>query len=316
VGVVCCALRKGAGPRDGLVTPWAYAASHGPSIDEPQELDMKRFPFNSPWIAAAWAGCVLLTAPAAWAANVTALAYQNTIGIDQQFSGGAQVSATFGNAHAFASRSQVLSRVDGAGAGAQTHFTATAGSTSNYSLWDMGRNLPLEPAAAQQMDLVFNFELAGLLTVSPMSFSGASTRFTGGMNYTVGGESFEGAVSVSYGPVPPFPAFGYIVAGDGWLFGGYAASYSARHRGASGGIITFIVSNTAFNGGTAQSSLTLASVAVLGGAMPPGGLGIRIAETGLIVPASPVPELATWATMGAGLLLIAAGRLRRKQASA
>jgi len=286
----------------------------GPSIEEPEELNMKSFRFDSSWVAAAFAGWVLLTTPAAWAANITALAYQNTIGMDQQFSAGAQVSATYGNAYAGATRSLVMSRVDGAGAGAQTHFTATAGSTSNYSLWDMGRNFALEPAAAQQMDLVFNFDLAGLLTVSPFSLSGAATRFSAGIDYTVSGDSFQGAVSVSYGPVPPFPSLDYTVVGDDWLFGSYAASYSARHRGASEGVITFIVTNTAFNGGTAQSTLTLASVGLLGGVAPAGGLGIRISETGLILPVSPVPEVATWATMGAGLLLIAAGRLRRRHA--
>lgn len=278
---------------------------------------MKPCNCGAPWAAAACAGWVLLTAPAAWAGSVTALAYQNTIRTDQQTSGsGAQVSATYGNAHAGATRSQVLSQVDGAGAGPQTHFTARAGSTSNYALWDMGRNLPVSPAAAQQMDIVFNFELAGLLTVSPLSLSGAATRFSAGIDYTVGGQSFEGAVSVSYGPAPPFPALDYTVAGDGWLFGSYAASHSARHRGASGGVITFTVANTAFNGGTARSTLTLASVGLLAGALPDGGLGIRITETGLLVPVSPVPEAATWATLAAGLLLLAAGRLRRRTDSA
>jgi hypothetical protein len=249
--------------------------------------------------------CLLLGALPVHAGNITALAAQNLIGSDEQTSSvDVEVSASFGQASARASRVQVSAFANGAGAGPQTAFQSSAGSTSTYSLWDIGRNLPVAPADAMEMELDFNFELVGSLTVGSSSLSSASTRYVAGLDPSnVIIVNHQSALTVTYGPVPG--GLDYIFIGDQSLYGGFVQSFTARHEGALGGAITMVVSNTAFNAGNAHSTLTLASIGLIGGAMPPGGLGVRIDETGLIIPVSPViPEPAAMLLMRAGLAAV------------
>lgn len=239
--------------------------------------------------------------PARASNTLTALAYQN-LGVQVlNVSNNATVSASHCLASSFASRSQVRATTDGFRAVAQTHYGASAGSTSEYSLWDMGRNLPLDLSAAASLELSFNFELVGQLEVDAIALSAAATRYNGGVDYTSGRDNFQGAFSVSYGNIFPFPQLGYVTIGDGELWGSYSLSFSARHRGATGGSITFTVTNNSSNMGRASSTMTLVSVGLLGGSPPPGGLGVNMGPTGLMIPVTEVPEPGTVVLWSAGL---------------
>jgi hypothetical protein len=242
--------------------------------------------------------CSVASSPAQ--ATLTASAYQNTIGNSQDSNDALEAVASFGQATARATRSQVHASAIGAGSTQVTHFGASAGSVSHYSLWDMAANLPVSPVDAQQMELAFNFDLVGSVVVGTTIISAASTRFEAGLQHTGGGSQFSDTVSVSFANIFPFPAVGYTIAGNGSLFGSYAMSFSVRHQGAVDGVISFIVANTAGNNATASSTMTLSSVNLLRGAQGAGDLGVRLAETGLIIPVSPVPEPATWALCLAG----------------
>lgn len=260
-------------------------------------------PRATPSLALSLLLCAAAASSPAWA-TLTASAYRNTIGNSQDSNDALQAVATFGQATARATRSQVQAVAIGAGSTQVTHYGASAGSVSHYSLWDMAANLPLPLPAAQQMELAFNFDLVGSVVVGTTIISAASTRYEAGLQYTGGGSQFQGTVSVSFANVFPFPAVGYTIAGNGDLFGSYEKSFSVRHQGVVDGVISFIVANTAGNNATASSTMTLSSVNLLRGAQLAGGLGVRFAETGLIVPVSPVPEPANWVLCLAGGWLV------------
>jgi PEP-CTERM motif len=63
----------------------------------------------------------------------------------------------------------------------------------------------------------------------------------------------------------------------------------------------------------ARGGLTLDSITLVGGAAPLGGLGVRLDQTGQIIPVTaPVPEPGTWAMWLAGVATM--GLLRRRMA--
>jgi hypothetical protein len=260
--------------------------------------------------------------PAAQAGFITAQAAQNPFDLVSNSSLTAdRVSATVRQASAYATRTEVDSKADGAGTEAQTAFQSGAGNSATYALWDVNRNQALTPAEAQQLELSFNFTLTGSFQVGATDKAAAGTSYLLGMDLVNGGsQTISGSLAGAYAEDEEIGGFGFV--GDLRLLGGYSLNFSLRHVNAATGGLNMIVTNTAAVDAMANSTLTLMSVGLVGGApsgrlnnaasqdffFSAGALAIRINETGLLIPvgvaATAVPEPGGVAFAALGLLLL------------
>lgn len=243
----------------------------------------------------------LAGATAAQAGQVTASASLNPVGTDSRASNGSSTSAAYGtNAHAEVTRTSI--RVTTLGDGVTPPFVYGAGGTTNtqYTLWNLASDSALDGGVAAALTLRFNFTLQGTTTVAPVSLSTASVGWDAAL-YSSGADSAGGSASIVYGPIPPFPSEGYLTTGDAALTGAYDRSFSLLHRHAAGGLWTMGLSSGASHAGDAWSTLGLSGIRLVDGALPGGGLGVRL-ETGELIEVSPVPEASSHWLLLAGLL--------------
>jgi hypothetical protein len=254
------------------------------------------------------AGLWIAAAPA-HADNVQASASQNLSGTAQDVNGGASASAQWlPGASALATRDVLTVWTDGTtGSTATTAFSAIAAAGSQYVLWDLAADRALTQAEADAIDLAFNFTLTGRVLVDPISLSTASMGYSVAL-YSTGFENTSANSSSVFGPT------GYLHLGAQWI-GDVTQSFTLMHRSDADGLLTTYLSSGAAFQARAYGTLSVDSVTLAAGALPVGGLGVRLSETGEIwVVSSPVPEPATWLQLIAGLG--AAGWLRRRHAVA
>ena len=252
---------------------------------------------------------VVLTAPAQ-AYNVQARASQNPNPGASDINGGALAYAEWPpGAWAQATRTVQAAATDGLPlSGASTAFAAQAAAKSAYDLWDLGANAALSEAQADDIELVFHFQVAGHLTVDAVSLSVASLAH-GATLYSTGFEQSDSYSSVVYGPMPGGP--GYLFTGDGW-YGDIDEHFTLTHRANADGIIDTSVQVSAAHHARSSATLSLNAVTLGAGTLPSGGLAIRLRETGEILAVSAVPEPGTWALWAAGLAF-GGWRLRVRQ---
>ena len=222
----------------------------------------------------------------------------------------------------FGARAEVLAALDAAGGGAWA--VATRDSVFAYAE-GLGQQPPgaygarattnsaLDPALAATLGLSFNFHLQGQLTVGPVSLSAGSIDYDVAL-FSSGVDQMASHLTVIYGPVPPFPTTGYSVQGNSSLRGEFNHRFSLLFQNRSAGLLQMSMMVSASNQVTAKGDLVLDSINLASGLMPGDGLGIRISETGLILPVSAVPEPQTWALLFVGLGVVGGVARRRARA--
>lgn len=191
-----------------------------------------------------------------------------------------------------------------------THYNAVSSTRSEYTLWDLASNTALPSAAG--LGLTFNFTLAGFLDVGPSSVSTTGFSYEAELRNEINAVAQErlGSLTRTYGPVPG--GLGYINIGDSTLVGSFLQGFSLQQTvGALYGTLYMISTTTAANNSQTTGGLTLDSITLTTGVLPAGGLGIRLDQTGQIIPVSAVPEPSAWALWLAGM--IAMGFIRRRR---
>jgi PEP-CTERM motif len=172
----------------------------------------------------------------------------------------------------------------GYGTPAFDHYDAISSTRSRYTLWDLASNTAVASAAG--LGLTFNFSLTGL---------------------------FEATVSRAYGPGPG--GLQYATTGDATLLGGFAQVFSLQQTvGEIYGTLYMYSGSVASNDSRSGGVLSLDSIALTTGTGPLGGLGVRLNQTGQILPVvmPAVPEPATWAMWLVGLATAGFMRWRQK----
>lgn len=195
-----------------------------------------------------------------------------------------------------------------------THYDAISTTRSKYKLWDLASNAALPSAAG--LGLSFNFSLSGYLDVGPTSLSTASLTYEAELRNAINAVAQEqlGNITRVYGPVPPGPStFGYITTGNPSLVGAFAQSFSLLSAvGELSGTLFLSSVTLASNNSQARVGLTLDSITLSSGLAPVGGLGVRLDQTGAILPVvSAVPEPSTWALWLVGAAALGALRKQR-----
>lgn len=223
----------------------------------------------------------------------------------------AALDAAGGGAWAVATRDSVFAYAEGLGQQPPGAYGARATSGSGFELWNLATNSALDPALAATLGLSFNFHLQGQLTVGPVSLSAGSIDYDVAL-FSSGVDQMASHLTVIYGPVPPFPTTGYSVQGNSSLRGEFNHRFSLLFQNRSAGLLQMSMMVSASNQVTAKGDLVLDSINLASGLMPGDGLGIRISETGLILPVSAVPEPQTWALLLAGLAAVSGVARRRK----
>jgi MYXO-CTERM domain-containing protein len=192
-----------------------------------------------------------------------------------------------------------------------THYNAVSSTRSEYTLWDLASNTALPSAAG--LGLTFNFTLAGFLDVGPTSLSTTGFSYEAELRNDINAVAQErlGTLTRTYGPVPG-GGFGYINVGDATLVGSFLQGFSLQQTvGALYGTLFMSSSTTAANNSQTWGGLNLDSITLSTGVAPAGGLGIRLDQTGQIIPVSAVPEPSAWALWLAGV--VAMGFIRRRR---
>lgn len=250
----------------------------------------------------------ILMASPAWALDfVEARAFQNldaVVMLDNNTgsSATAQKEYVAGSAGSAAntSRTSTFATAFGYGVTTTTHYDASSSTRSQFTLWDLSSNSALVSAAG--LALSFNFSLNGHLNVGPTSIS------TGVLSYEAELRNASNAVaqeqlsnaSSTYGPGPGGPQ--YLNFGNPTLLGSFSQSFSLLQTvGDLYGTLFMSSVTLASNISEAQVGLNLDSITLVAGVAPTGGLGVRLDQTGLVIPVTAVPEPATWAMWLAGL---------------
>jgi MYXO-CTERM domain-containing protein len=266
-------------------------------------------------LAAVTLASLLMTGPA-WAVDfVQATAFQNldpitfvdnntgsTASAQKEYVAGSQGSA------ASTSRTSTEAIAYGFGATVTTHYDASSSTRSAFTLWDLASNTALPSAAG--LGLSFNFTLSGNLTVGPTSLSSAGLTYEAEVRNAINAVSQErlGNLTSTYGPGPGGAQ--YVNVGDLTLLGNFVQSFSLLHT--AGDLYgTLFMSSVTLASNVSQSlvGLNLDSITLATGVAPLGGLGVRLDQTGQIIPVSAVPEPATWAMWLVGVAAL--GALRR-----
>jgi hypothetical protein len=192
------------------------------------------------------------------------------------------------------------------------HYDAISSTRSRYTLWDLASNTAVASAAG--LGLTFNFSLTGLFEVGPTSVSSASFSYEAELRNSFNSVVQERLATVSraYGPGPG--GLQYATTGDTSLVGGFAQLFSLQQTvGEIYGTLYMYSGSVASNNSRSGGVLNLDSIALTTGTGPLGGLGVRLDQTGQILPVvmPAVPEPATWAMWLVGLAT--AGFMRRRQ---
>jgi hypothetical protein len=254
-----------------------------------------------------------------WALDfVNAQAYQNldpvivtdnntglTATAEKEYSAAGQLGSA-----ASTSRTSTQVTAYGYGTTATTHYDALASTRSQFTLWDLASNSALPSAAG--LGLSFNFTLSGYFNVGPVSLSSAGFSYEAELRNSINSVSQErlATVSQAYGPGPG--GLQYATSGDTSLLGNFSQSFSLLQTvGDLYGTLFMSNTATAANNSQVTGGLNLDSITLVAGLAPVGGLGVRLNQTGQIIPVSPVPEASTWAMWLAGAT--AMGYMRRRR---
>jgi hypothetical protein len=199
----------------------------------------------------------------------------------------------------------------GYGTSTTTHYDAISSTRSQFTLWDLASNSAL--ASATGLGLSFNFTLSGYFDVGPTSLSSASFSYEAELRNGINAVVQERLATVSrvYGPGPG--GLQYATTGDTSLIGNFVQSFSLQQTvGELYGTLFLSNTNMASNNSQSQGGLNLDSITLSSGVAPAGGLGIRLNQTGQIIPVSAVPEASTWAMWLAGAAAMGFLRKRRQ----
>lgn len=200
----------------------------------------------------------------------------------------------------------------GYGTSTTTHYDAISSTRSRFTLWDLASNSALLSAAG--LGLSFNFTLSGYFDVGPTSLSSASFSYEAEVRNSINSVAQERLASVSqvYGPGPG--GLQYATSGDVSLLGNFVQNFSLQQTvGELYGTLFLSSTNMASNNSQSKGGLNLDSVTLSSGVAPAGGLGLRLDQTGQIIPVSPVPEASAWMMWVAGVATM--GFMRRRRAT-
>lgn len=197
----------------------------------------------------------------------------------------------------------------GLGTTFSTHYDAISSTRSQFTLWDLSSNSALPSAAG--LGLSFNFTLSGELDVRPSSLTSASLSYEAELrnaSNVVAQERVATATSV-YGPGPG--GLQYNNSGDPTLLGNFVQNFSLLSTvgDLTGTLFLSSVSLASFDSDTLVG-LNLNSITLATGLAPAGGLGVRLNQTGQVIPVTAVPEASTWAMWLVGLCALSAWRRR------
>ncbi len=258
----------------------------------------------------------------AWALDfVNAQAYQNLdpVIVTDNNTGATAVALKEYNAAAqlgsAANTSRTSTQVTAYGYGTTTsaHYDAVSSTRSQYTLWDLASNAPLGSAAG--LGLSFNFTLSGYFEVGPSFLATSSFSYEAELRNAINAVSQERLATVSqvYGPVGG-GGFGYATSGDASLLGTFMQSFSLQQTvGELYGTLFLSTTSLSAVNGQSKGGLNLDSITLSAGLAPAGGLGVRLDQTGQIIPVSPVPEASTWMMWLAGAAVM--GFMRRRRLS-
>jgi hypothetical protein len=200
----------------------------------------------------------------------------------------------------------------GYGTTSSTHYDAISSTRSQFTLWDLTSNSALPSAAG--LGLSFNFTLSGYVDVGPSSISSGNFSYEAEVRNGFNSVAQERLANVSrvYGPGPG--GLQYATSGDSSLIGNFVQSFSLLQTvGDLYGTLFMSTVSGAANNAQAKGGLNLDSITLVAGLAPSGGLGVRLNQTGQIIPVtSPVPEPTTWAMWLAGAAAMGFMRRRRQ----
>lgn len=202
----------------------------------------------------------------------------------------------------------------GYGTAVTTHYDGISSTRSEYTLWDLASNTALPSAAG--LGLTFNFTLSGFLEVGPTSLSSSSFSYEAEVRNGFNSVVAERVSTVTrvYGPTGP-GTFGYVNSGDLSLIGNFLQTFSLQQTvGELYGTLYLYSGALASINSQSSGGLNLDTVTLTTGLAPAGGLGLRLDQTGQIIPVvAAVPEPSSWALMLAGAAVM--GFLRRRRSA-
>jgi hypothetical protein len=201
----------------------------------------------------------------------------------------------------------------GYGTTSSTHYDALSSTRSQFTLWDLASNSALPSAAG--LGLSFNFTLSGFVDVGPSSISSANFSYEAEVRNGFNSVAQERLANVSRVYAPGPGGLQYATSGDSSLIGNFVQSFSLLQTvGDLYGTLFLSTVSGAANNAQAKGGLNLDSITLVAGLAPSGGLGVRLDQTGQIIPVtSPVPEPSAWAMWLAGAA--AMGFMRRRRAA-
>lgn len=210
-------------------------------------------------------------------------------------------------AEATTTRQSITATIDGTGV-EQTELRGADGSArTDYVLWDVALDAPLDGSFAAGLLLAFDFHVLSEVTLPPVSLSSARLAFDAAL-FSAGFETTSNAISAVFGPGPG--GLQYLIDGDATLLGAVDTSFTLFHRDRVNGLLTMGLAVGGANAGDATGTLSITGVRLMGGTLPVGGVAVRL-ETGEMLPVSAVPEAPALAMALAGLLVVATLARRR-----